>query len=45
LRRDLGESPLNEPIYRELLLRAYENAGDERKLEALRRDIERSGRR
>ncbi len=45
LRRDLGSSPLNEPIYQELLLKAYENAGDERKLESLRRDIERAGRR
>lgn len=45
LRREYGESPQNEMIFRELLRQAYENAGDERKLEALRRDAERAARR
>lgn len=45
LRREYGESPQNEMIFRELLRQAYENAGDQRKLEALRRDAERAARR
>lgn len=45
LRREYGDSPQNEMIFRELLRQAYENAGDQRKLEALRRDAERAARR